>query len=183
MYIIFRCPNAARHFDVYRGYNAVCLYFTPGMPCVPITRSATTTTLPQPTPPIPHGYSQHARRPLLTCGPESVHHCSCLRVPAYNLCSLPWLKTVCLPPAVSCCSPAMQMEDLINFSEHGAEGLDKEIRKEEVVTPKEDDTSPEQYERLDRMIQLEQKVERMKMVLELLLRDKGGEKDVRRPVR
>ncbi|KAG0712778.1 hypothetical protein GWK47_017701 [Chionoecetes opilio] len=73
------------------------------------------------------------------------------------------------------------MEDLINFSENGAEGL--EIRKEEVVTPKEDDTSPEQYERLDRMIQLEQEVERTKMALELLLKDKGGEKVVRRPVR
>ncbi|KAG0712014.1 Protein canopy 1 [Chionoecetes opilio] len=73
------------------------------------------------------------------------------------------------------------MEDLINFSENGAEGF--EIRKEEVVTPKEDDTSPGQYERLDRMIQLEQEVERTKMALELLLRDKGGEKNVRRPVR
>ncbi|KAG0723674.1 hypothetical protein GWK47_042220 [Chionoecetes opilio] len=74
------------------------------------------------------------------------------------------------------------MEDLINFSENAAEGL--EIRKEEVVTPKEDDTSPEQYERLNRMmILLEQEVERTKMALELLLRDKGGEKDVRRPVR
>ncbi|KAG0724120.1 hypothetical protein GWK47_041295 [Chionoecetes opilio] len=76
-----------------------------------------------------------------------------------------------------------EMEDLINFSENGEEGLDQEIRKEEVVTPKEDDTSPENYERLDRMIQLEQEVERTKMALELLLRDKGGEKDVRRPVR
>ncbi|KAG0699440.1 hypothetical protein GWK47_025802 [Chionoecetes opilio] len=75
------------------------------------------------------------------------------------------------------------MEELITFSENGAEGLDKEIRKEEEATPKEDDTSPEQYERLDRMIQLEQEVERTKMALELLLRDKGGEKDVRRPVR
>ncbi|KAG0713032.1 hypothetical protein GWK47_017137 [Chionoecetes opilio] len=73
------------------------------------------------------------------------------------------------------------MEDLINFSENGAEGL--EIRKEEVVTPKKDDTSPEEYERLNRMILLEQEVERTKEALELLLRDKGEEKDVRRPVR
>ncbi|KAG0726069.1 hypothetical protein GWK47_037332 [Chionoecetes opilio] len=74
-----------------------------------------------------------------------------------------------------------KMEDLINFSENGAENL--EIRKEEVVTPKEDDTSPEQYERLNWMILLEQEVARTKMALELLLRDKGEVKDVRRPVR
>ncbi|KAG0705264.1 hypothetical protein GWK47_024530 [Chionoecetes opilio] len=73
------------------------------------------------------------------------------------------------------------MEDFINFSENGAEGL--EITKEEVVTPKKDDTSPEQYEQLNRMILLEQEVERTKMALELLLRDKGEKKDVRRPVR
>ncbi|KAG0714550.1 hypothetical protein GWK47_013928 [Chionoecetes opilio] len=81
------------------------------------------------------------------------------------------------------------MEDLINFSiedleyflHNGAEGM--EIRKEEVVTPKKDDTSPEQYERLKWMSQLEQEVERTKEALELLLRNKGEEKEVRRPVR
>ncbi|KAG0713759.1 hypothetical protein GWK47_015517 [Chionoecetes opilio] len=81
------------------------------------------------------------------------------------------------------------MEDLINFSigdledflHNGAEGL--EIRKEEVVTPKKDDTSPEQYERFKWMSQLEQEVERTKEALELLLRNKEEEKEIRRPVR
>ncbi|KAG0715241.1 hypothetical protein GWK47_012404 [Chionoecetes opilio] len=81
------------------------------------------------------------------------------------------------------------MEDLINFSiedledflHNGAEGM--EIKKEEVVTPKKDDTSPEQYERFKWIGQLEQEVERTKEALELLLRNKGEEKEVRRPVR
>ncbi|KAG0700926.1 hypothetical protein GWK47_025431 [Chionoecetes opilio] len=81
------------------------------------------------------------------------------------------------------------MEDLIDFSIENLEDFlqkrakGRELKKEEVVTPKKDDTSLEQCEQFRWMSQLEHEVERTKETVELLLRNKGEEKEVRRPVR
>ncbi|KAG0719335.1 hypothetical protein GWK47_050716 [Chionoecetes opilio] len=73
------------------------------------------------------------------------------------------------------------IENLEDFLQKGAKG--RELKKEEVVTHKRDETSPERYARFRWMSQLEQEVERTKDTVELLLKNKGEEKEVRRPVR